>query len=508
MSAMNLSDFSLLKEDSDNYTIGHPKGRSMVVPKRGISEKAQKLIAGLKREQHLAEGTPEGTEVAMANPAGPSALDEQASKPLEVEAIPSTAPPPPQAEEELPVPVEAPPLAQDPLPPENPLTRGTADMNSELANAQKIAAQDAKAKAVAGFKEAQALGDYVTQAKEQQDALNSRVNDYKMKDDAFQQKLMSQQVDPNRFMNNLDTGSKMSASLAMILGGIGSGITHQPNMAIEQINRAINSDIQSQMNDESKTMNLWKMNREAMGNDTQATLQTQNQMLGIAKAKAAQAGAMAQGPAAKAAALAPILQWDNQINQNHQLMAIMDMNNQPKGGGGSQLDPSRLVNSLVQDPHQKEQIFKEISAAQDTTRMAKSILTSFDQAAKENTIMKTGAGYLRTPASVYALHQSMQPTFKDLEGTVRQAAMDNTFRNITPAPGDTDAKIATKRKALEDYLTSKMSAPTAMGNNIDLSKYASTNVEAALHGKAPGSIVSVKGQNYRVASDGDTLLPL
>jgi len=68
----------------------------------------------------------------------------------------------------------------------------------------------------------------------------------------------------------------------------------------------------------------------------------------------------------------------------------------------------------------------------------------------------------------------MQPTFKDLEGTVRQAAMDNTFKNITPQPGDKDYTVETKRQALLDYLQSKASASTAKGYGIDLHRFEST----------------------------------
>jgi hypothetical protein len=73
------------------------------------------------------------------------------------------------------------------------------------------------------------------------------------------------------------------------------------------------------------------------------------------------------------------------------------------------------------------------------------------------------------------LHQALQPTFKDLEGTVRQAAMDNTFKNLTPAAGDTDATIAQKRQGLIQYLQSKASAPRAKSFGRDSDKFQSTS---------------------------------
>lgn len=144
------------------------------------------------------------------------------------------------------------------------------------------------------------------------------------------------------------------------------------------------------------------------------------------------------------------------------------------GGGLStnnpDADPAVLVAQLVPKEHQAK-AFAEVEVAENVQKMGGTIMEAFDNAAKENTVLKTGAGLLREPGSLLALHQALQPTFKDIENTVRQAAMDNTFHNVSPAPGDTDAKIAAKRKALADYLQSKLSAPTARGFGIDLAAY-------------------------------------
>ncbi len=136
-------------------------------------------------------------------------------------------------------------------------------------------------------------------------------------------------------------------------------------------------------------------------------------------------------------------------------------------------DPAKLVPGRVPKEHQAA-VFKEIDAAENTRHMSKEIMDSFDQAVQDSSGAGAVTSYLKEPRSVQALHQALQPTFKDLEGTVRQAAMDNTFKNISPAGTDTAADIATKRRALEEYLQSKASAPVARGFNIDLSQFDST----------------------------------
>ncbi len=95
----------------------------------------------------------------------------------------------------------------------------------------------------------------------------------------------------------------------------------------------------------------------------------------------------------------------------------------------------------------------------------------------------------------------MGPTFQDIEGTVRQAAMDNMNQNTTPQFGDNEATIAKKRDALVGYITSKSSAPTAKGFGIDLSKFPTTAQSNATSKYKTGDVVYVKGQKMQVTDD-------
>jgi hypothetical protein len=202
---------------------------------------------------------------------------------------------------------------------------------------------------------------------------------------------------------------------------------------------------------------------------------------------------------------------------------------------GQNDDPAKLVPSYVPKEHQAKAL-AEIEGAENTRRMGKEIMDSFDQAVKDTSGITGGVTSLvKTPRSAMALHQAMQPTFKDLEGTVRQAAMDNTFKNITPSPFDTPTDIATKRQALQEYLKSKASSPTARAYGIDLTQFDSTKpyeselkkkddggglIDSAIADEAPktkappkstyapGTLVMVGGKHYKIAADGDTLEPV
>ena len=515
---MNLKDFSLLKDEGDHYVIGHPKGKSIQVMKSGLSEKAHEEIKKMSKGGE-AQNYDDGGDVNSS-----SVDDTQDSAP------PVTTAPDPSIASSLgqdvrnaisdtahaagtvfsPVlsvagdfakgllntpsqdQVSASPSESTP----NPIPNSLPETNSQAGALPSSSAQQseqltlpnvgqgldaeaaalksgAEAESKEGQQNAQAMQDYINQSQAEVAAQKKRYEEFKQKDEKLQ-KAFFNKIDPNRYWNDKSTGSKIASSIGLILSGLGSGLTHQPNMAYEMLQNAINRDIDSQKNDQSKTMNLWKMNREAYGNDAQASLATQNQLLSAVKAKALMAQSQAQGPLAQARIAPLIQQIDAEKAQNQWRQTMISSQNSQRPGQLSNLDPAQMVPLMVKNPDQQKEVYSEIGRAQNVTKNSEKIMRAFDQAAKDNTAFRTGAGLLRTPGSVMALHQLMLPNFKQVDGTVRQAAMDESFHNITPQPGDTDAKIALKRQALIDWMHSETAAPTAKGNFIDLSKFRST----------------------------------
>jgi len=277
-------------------------------------------------------------------------------------------------------------------------------------------------------------------------------------------------INPSHYLENMGAGQKIATGIGLLLGGFSTPFTGQGNPAMDMLQKQIDRDINAQISRKDQQKTLIGANEAALHDHIMAVNQTRVNMNDIMAHKieleAAKIGTPQAIATAKIASSKFALDNAGLIQSNAMRAAALN-------GASNGMDPSKLVPILVPKEHQAK-AFGEIEAAEDTKRMAGSIMKSFDEAAKDNTVMKTGGGFLRTPPSVYSLHQAMQPTFKDLEGTVRQAAMDNTFKNITPMPGDVDSTISTKRKALEDYLKSKLSAPTARGYGIDLSRYNST----------------------------------
>jgi hypothetical protein len=142
-------------------------------------------------------------------------------------------------------------------------------------------------------------------------------------------------------------------------------------------------------------------------------------------------------------------------------------------------------------PALQAKAFDQIEAAQNTAQNAPKILEAFDKAANNLHAVDFVPGM--DNADQKALHALMGPTFKDVEGTVRQAAMDNMNKNTTPQFGDDANTVKTKRAALEGYLKSKSAAPVLKGFGIDLEKHKSTNY--SLQSQKPQSVIQ-NGHTY------------
>ncbi len=84
------------------------------------------------------------------------------------------------------------------------------------------------------------------------------------------------EVDPERYWNNKSTGGKIAAGIGMVLSGMGGGMTgSNRNLALEQLNKAVDDDISAQrQNINTHIEGNWKaiadkhqLNQDAFNND-------------------------------------------------------------------------------------------------------------------------------------------------------------------------------------------------------------------------------------------------
>lgn len=160
-----------------------------------------------------------------------------------------TAQPPPATE--APATAAAPQGAQLPAAPALRIPSGP-NTGKDLAAAEG----DAEAAQLQQAKTAQSLA--ATQMQAQQAALdeqarvakqwNSRWQESQSRAEALANQIANGQVDPNHLWGSMNTGQMLGTSFAMILSGIGSGMTmgRQQNMAVDFVQKAIDRDIEAQ----------------------------------------------------------------------------------------------------------------------------------------------------------------------------------------------------------------------------------------------------------------------
>ena len=514
---MDLSQFKVESETPENYHISHPNGKKFSLDKKGLSpkmhDKIKKMCMGgvakmadggqVKPDpassvagatvkaasgaditnpktwwakggmvQKLADGDGDVQPIQPGYMANPDMMGSgTVPAPSQGVQAPQIQLSPDQQEQTAAIaPSQAAPAT--PQPGAKPMGTDQEQKVSGEQNAyeKEKAANLAGARAIGGegMAESKAIDDYNTKMGKLP-SQQTLIDQNEMADAALEKQYRDKKIDPDRYWHSQGTGSKIAAGIGMLLSGFGGGAAKQAPMAQQIIADSINRDIDAQKNDQSKAMNLWKMNREALGTDLGANLATQNQLLNGVKMKLNQAASQFKGPIALAAAQAGNAKIDQEMNMNRIKLSMM--------GGPTQEnpDPATRVQWLVPKEHQAK-VFDEIDAAKATAQNAPKILEAFDNAAKNLHAADFVPGM--DNADQKAIHALMGPTFKDVEGTVRQAAMDNMAHNTTPQFGDDANTVKTKRNALIGYLTSKQSAATGKGYGIDLSRFPSTSVNA------------------------------
>ncbi len=473
---MNLSKFNILGEDNDNYHIGHPNGKKMIISKSGLSKSAHELVKKLRgAAQNFAEGgeilassmpAPDSAEQIMMDAGAGIAPVEQPAPMMQPNPINQASMYSAQGPEQVQV--------QQPQQPAIPAVGAPGHVpgteNALMASQQANQAM-ANSAIGQGKAESQAIKDVQSKIAELP-SQQKLIEQNKVKDDELMRAYQEKKIDPDRYWNNKSLPAKISAGLGMILSGFGGGVSGGGNLAAENIQKMIQADIESQKEDKSNALNLWKMNREALGTDLAANLATQNQMYTGLQYKLMDAASQFKGPQAQAQAQAANALLNQKIAENRFKLSLLN------GPTQENQDPAQLVNWLVDDPSERKVVSEEIKRAQDTKRISHSILEDFDKAAVD--LRPFSGGRLKNiipgTESAYAgaLEQHLMTTLQDLEGSVKESAAESLKHTMMPRTGNSDKEIQIKRQALVDYLASKQSAPNAKRHGIDLEKYPSS----------------------------------
>jgi hypothetical protein len=156
-------------------------------------------------------------------------------------------------------------------------------------------------------------------------------------------------IDPNRYLNNMGIGKRLSSAIGLVLGGMGGGMTGQENPALKFLNQQIDNDIKSQMKDIDKKQNLLSATAEQLRDNHSAALMLKANASDALSLKFKQAANQTADPAARARALMASGMLDrqsadavNQIGNRGAQAAVMQL------AGSGKMSPA-MVSQLPKE---------------------------------------------------------------------------------------------------------------------------------------------------------------
>lgn len=328
---------------------------------------------------------------------------------------------------------------------------------------------------------------------------------YNEQDQALEKAYADKTIDPQRLLHKMGTGSKIATGIGMILSGMGAATTGQPNLAIKVLDDAINRDIDSQKEDKSQAMNLWKMNREKLGSEQAANLATRNQILSSATAQLQSAQTLAQNPANKLRAQQAINQIKQEMIGNNLRRSLLTQPAQGAHPGQasnlSGADPAMLVNDMIKEPGEKAKAMEEIRKRQNINRNGQAMADAFEEAVKQTSgpygattsMLPNGLGF--EPPAITKLNNLAQPMLDTIDESVRQSGKDSFMKNVVPRGTDSAAQIEGRRQALKEWLKAQAASPVSKGNYIDLDRFQGTALPSQ-GAKAPNQALSAQTKQY------------
>ncbi len=164
--------------------------------------------------------------------------------------------------------------------------------------------QGAAAEGALGIEQAKVLNDQAIQQRQAQTHYNETFAKLDSERKHLQDDIIQAHIDPAHYLGKMDTVQRVGTAIGLILGGIGSGLTHGDNQALKFLNSQIDRDIEAQKVNLGKKESLLSANMKEFGNLKDATEMTRLMMGDTVSTQLKAAAAKSQDPIAKARALA------------------------------------------------------------------------------------------------------------------------------------------------------------------------------------------------------------
>lgn len=335
-------------------------------------------------------------------------------------------------------------------------------LNSEKAGLQQeAAAADAQGQAQAAL-----LGKQQAIQAEQQSEFQRHFQALDSERAALQKDIQDNHIDPNHFVNTMDGASKIATAIGMIASGMGAGMSHQSNLAVDFLHKQIDNDIKAQQVELGKKENLLSANLRQFGNMRDAMDMTRVMQADVLSNQLKMEAAKQAGPMAKANLLkaagelemksAPVL---SQIAMRKTLLS---------GAAKGQIAPESVIRMVVPE-HEQASATKELKEAQGMYKARDNLLSAFDQISKINTVGNRVTSPLQTKRRVEAILGGTIPGLsKETAGRYTEsdaAALEHLYNTI----GSDPQTQAIQRAQLVKLATEKLNFPELKKWGIDLS---------------------------------------
>lgn len=334
--------------------------------------------------------------------------------------------------------------------------------------------------------------DNISQANTGIQSMIDYINKQEDSNEKLGQKVINNDIDPKRLYKNMSTGSRVVSTIGLILGGLGAGASGGRNLAAESMQKIIDQDVEAQKSDQSKNMNLYKMNLEATKNEVEAKALTNNQLLSVAQAELAKQAAGTQNQLGQLQVQEAIqkiqaLKMENAQNA-YRYKAMQDIGKSASNVPSGQIDLDKFNKLEMAGVIPKEDISaatKEANAYQEKLELQKDM----NQSAKHLN-SQLGAGAFTPSDRQSAINAFAGRIAKLGEGRFNLEESKLQAQALLPSPLDSPSTSRNKDQRREAFFNSIAQTPT-------LDRYRLIN-----HQSAP-VIKQMGGVSYQLGSDGN-----
>lgn len=330
------------------------------------------------------------------------------------------------------------------------------------------------------------------------EAQQSVLKNYQDQYDNMVKDIGSGKIDPNHYWDSKSTGQKVGAAIAMMLGGLGAGLTGGPNVALEMMEKHLQNDIEAQKATLGNKLSLLSRNLAMQGNIHSATNMTLLQMKAMAEGRLNQIAMQTGNPIiqARAQILASQIRQSTipariQLANNEISMRIRgDVLNRLTGQGQPGVEPvdmNDLARAQLVSPEVAEKEAGAIQKRQQAEAYATDQITKLD---KEKNIFSSNFPF------VNPINPNSWDRAKQYEAGLTQAVLSaGTAKRFTP-----EAIHALVQPYVSGYLTNKYTKEEALRGVIGLIRSHADPTPNAVHYRIPGanSPLNVNVKSYKM----------